>query len=49
MDSQYSTDNYNSVKIVIGAIIKSPEMLRLVQITLKLKRCVNIQLKNCRS
>lgn len=38
VDSQYSTDNYNSVKIVIGAIIKSPEMLRLVHNYLKTEK-----------
>ena len=38
VDSQYSTDNYNSVKIVIGAIIRSPEMLRLVHNYLKTKK-----------
>ena len=30
VDSEYSTDNYKSSKISIGAIMKNPEMLRLV-------------------
>ena len=30
VDSEYSTDNYKSLKISIGAIMKNPEMLRLV-------------------
>ena len=28
VDSEYSSDNYQSLKISIGAIIKNPEMLR---------------------
>ena len=30
VDSEYSTGNYKSLKISIGAIMKNPEMLRLV-------------------
>ena len=30
VDSEYSTGNYKSSKISIGAIMKNPEMLRLV-------------------
>ena len=30
VDSEYSTDNCKSSKISIGAIMKNPEMLRLV-------------------
>ena len=28
VDSEYSSDNYQSLKISIGAIIKNPETLR---------------------
>ena len=35
--SGYSTDNYKSSKISIGAIIKNPEMLKFVPDHLKTK------------
>ena len=45
VDSEYSTCDYKCSKISIGAIMKNPEMLRLILIILKLKRCVNMKLK----
>ena len=30
VDSEYSTDNYKSLKITIGAKMKNPEMLKFV-------------------
>ena len=38
VDSEYSTDNYKSSKISIGAIMKNPEMLRLVPDHLQAKK-----------
>ena len=38
VDSEYSTDYYKYTKISIGAIIKNPEMLRLVPDHLKTKK-----------
>ena len=38
VDSEYSTGNYSSSKISIRAIIKTPEMLRLVPDCLKTKK-----------
>ena len=35
-----------SVKMSIGTLKKTPEMLKFVLITIKLKKCVNMQLKN---
>ena len=29
-DSDYSTDNYKSLKISIGTVIKNPEMIRFI-------------------
>ena len=46
VDNKYSEDNYKSLKINIGAIIKNPEMLSLFLIVLKQKRCGNMQLKS---
>ena len=40
-ESEYSQDNYKSLKISIGTIIKNSEMLRFVPDTLKLKRSKN--------
>ena len=37
---------YKSVKISIGTFKKDPEMLKFVLITIKLNKCVNMQLKN---
>ena len=35
VDSEYSTENYKSSKISIEAIMKNPEMLRLIPNHLK--------------
>ena len=45
VDSDYSKDNSNNLKISTGAVIKNPEMLKFVPDHLRLKRCVKIQLK----
>ena len=37
VDSPYSTGNYKSSKINIGAVIKNPEMLKFVPDHLKTK------------
>ena len=42
---EYSTEDYKSPKINIGTLMRNPEMLFLI--TLKLKRCLRMQLKNC--
>ena len=36
-DSDYSTDNYKSLKISIGTVIKNPEMVRFIPNHLKTK------------
>ena len=46
VDSEYSAEDYKYPKVSIGAIMKNPGMLKLVPDHLKLKRCVNIKLKN---
>ena len=46
VDSEFSPENYKSSKISIGALIKNLDMLKFVPDHLKLKRCVNIQLKS---
>ena len=38
-------DAYISVKISIGTVMKNQEMLKYIPDHLKLKKCVNIQLK----
>ena len=38
VDSEYSTDGYKSSKISIGAMIKDPEMLRLLPNYLETKK-----------
>ena len=38
VDSEYTTDGYKSSKIRIGAMIKDPEMLRLVRNYLETKK-----------
>ena len=45
VDSEYSKDKSNNLKISTGAVIKNPEMLKFVPDHLRLKRCVKIQLK----
>ena len=47
VDSKYSTDDYKSSKINIGAVIKNPEMLTFVPYHLKTKKmCKIMHLKN---
>ena len=48
VDSEYSKDDLKTPKVSIGAIMKNPEMLKFVpdHLKIKLKRCVNMQLKN---
>ena len=42
VDSEYSRDNYHSLKISIVVIIKNPEMLRFAPDHLKIKKmCKN--------
>ena len=41
VDSEYSTDDYKSSEISIGAIMKNPEMLRVVPDHLKTKKICN--------
>ena len=41
--SEYSMDIYKSVKISINTAKKNLEMLNSFLITLKLKKCVNMQ------
>ena len=38
VDSKYSTEYYKSTKISIGAIMKNPEMLKMVPDHLKTKK-----------
>ena len=38
VDSEYSTDDYNSSKIIIEAIMKNPEMLKFVPGFFKTKK-----------
>ena len=46
VDADYSMDINKFVKISAGAVMKNPEMLKFVLDDLKLKECVNMQLKN---
>ena len=46
VDSEYSMGIYKSVKISIGAVMRSPEILKFVPDHLKTKKCVNMLLKN---
>ena len=45
IDSEYSTDNYKSLKISIGATTKNPEMLRLIPDHSKMKKMCNHAVK----
>ena len=45
VDSEYSTDNSKSSKISIEAIMKNPEMLRLVPNHLKTEKMGKLVLK----
>ena len=47
VDGEYSTDNYSSLKIIIGAIIKNPEKLELVLDCLKTKNIAKMLFKSC--
>ena len=46
VDSEYITDDYKSLKISIGAVMKTPEMQKFIPHHLKTKRFVIMQLKN---
>ena len=46
VDSEYSTNNYKSIKISIETVMKNSEMLKFVPDHLKNKKCVSMQLKN---
>ena len=39
-------DIYKSLNIIIGSVMKNPEMLRIIPDHHKTKKCVSIQLKN---
>ena len=45
VESEYSTNNYMSLKISIGAIMKNPEMLRLVPNHFKIKKMCKHKVK----
>ena len=45
VDTEYSTDKYKSSKISIGAIMKNPEMLRLVPDHLQTKKMWKLAVK----
>ena len=45
LNSAYSTCAYKSSKKSIGALMKNPEILKLIRDHVKIKRCVKIQLK----
>ena len=47
VNSDYNPDNYKSLKISIGSIIKNPKMLRYILDHLKRKKILKEQLKNC--
>ena len=49
VDHKYSTDNFKSLKVSIGAIIKNPEMIKFACDHLKTKKSLNMHLKNCHS
>ena len=40
-------DTYKSIKIIIGTVMRKPEMVKFVPDHLKTKKCVNMQLKIC--
>ena len=46
VNAGYSMDINKSAKISTGAVMKNREMLKFVPDHLKLKECVNMQLKN---
>ena len=45
VDSEYSTENYNSSKISIGTLMKNPEILKFVTYYFNTKKCVKMRLK----
>ena len=47
VDSKNDSDNYRTLKISIGAIIKDPKMLRFTPDHLRLNHCVKIKLRSC--
>ena len=47
VENEHSPDFDEPLKISIGAITKYPEILRFTPYHIKLKRCVNMQLKKC--
>ena len=49
IDSEYTTDIYNSLKISNEPIIKNPETIRLVPDHLKTKKMCNHAVANSRS
>ena len=46
LDSEYNMDIYKSLQASIGAVIRTPEMLKFVPNHLKTKKCVKTPLKN---
>ena len=48
VDSENSPNNYKTLKISIGAIIKSPKMLKLDPDHLKNKNVCKNEVKSCR-
>ena len=49
VDSEYSTDNYKSPKISIGAVMKNPEMFKFVSDHLKTKKMYKHAVTFCES
>ena len=45
VDSEYSTENYNSSKISIGTLMINPEILKFVPYYFNTKKCVKMRLK----
>ena len=48
VDSRESPDNYKTLEISFGAILKNPEMLRCASDNLKTKRMCKHVIKSCR-
>ena len=46
VDSEYITDDYKSLKISIGAVMKTPEMQKFIPHHLKTKKICNYTVKN---
>ena len=47
IDSRSNHNNYNTLKLSIGTIMKNPEMQRCVSDHLKTKKLVKLQLRSC--